>query len=223
MVLPGLPMNRMEFGTAGKELVSRCISKRLVHCFASQHVSECSTCEKRIMVLLVLPPSISLIMSMCPVIARPTLQVSPTTSPLRFLMAEMRCKVPGTPARLSPPNSPTVCSAASKSLRCICMPFLYSWPTTERKIPQPEYSWSVQYPTSCLLSSHLLRQGSLQILPFLEGLSRRQCKSSIKGPNQALRRCSTSILRKISPPRWPRNLASGHLPRSKMTCPREDS
>mmetsp|Transcript_1304 Transcript_1304/g.3524 ORF Transcript_1304/g.3524 Transcript_1304/m.3524 type:complete len:273 (+) Transcript_1304:702-1520(+) len=62
-----------------------------------------------------LPVSMSSIISTWPVTARPTLQVSPTIFPLLFLMADMRCRVPSIPARLSPPKSPTDVSAASRS------------------------------------------------------------------------------------------------------------
>lgn len=57
---------------------------------------------------------------MCPVTARPTRQVSPTTAPLRLRMAEMRCSVPSTPARLSPPKSPSAASACARSSLVIC-------------------------------------------------------------------------------------------------------
>ncbi len=41
-----------------------------------------------------------------PITARPTRQVKPTILPSRFLMAEMRCSVRVSPARLSPLNEP---------------------------------------------------------------------------------------------------------------------
>ena len=53
--------------------------------------------------------TMSRMMSMVPKTARPTRQVSPTTLPARFRMAEMRCRVRSMPARLSPPKSP-MCS-----------------------------------------------------------------------------------------------------------------
>ena len=55
------------------------------------------------------------IISTCPVTALPTRQVKPIIFPLRFRMHEILCNVPVTPARLSPPNSPTTRSAWSNS------------------------------------------------------------------------------------------------------------
>ena len=55
-------------------------------------------------------------MSTVPETALPTRQVSPTTSPVRLRMAEMRCKVRSIPARLSVPKWPsffTVCDRSS--------------------------------------------------------------------------------------------------------------
>ncbi len=52
---------------------------------------------------------------MWPVTALPTRQVRPMTAPRRLRIAEMRWSVPWTPARLSPPNSPTARSAAARS------------------------------------------------------------------------------------------------------------
>mmetsp|Transcript_11134 Transcript_11134/g.20951 ORF Transcript_11134/g.20951 Transcript_11134/m.20951 type:complete len:326 (-) Transcript_11134:111-1088(-) len=57
----------------------------------------------------------SLIISTCPVTARPTLHVKPTTPPVLFLMALMRWRVPAIPALLSPPKSPTLSIAATRS------------------------------------------------------------------------------------------------------------
>lgn len=59
-------------------------------------------------------------MTAWPDTARPTRQVRPTTAPLRLRRALMRCSVPGMPALLSLPNSPTVVAAASSSSRHTC-------------------------------------------------------------------------------------------------------
>mmetsp|Transcript_6502 Transcript_6502/g.26346 ORF Transcript_6502/g.26346 Transcript_6502/m.26346 type:complete len:344 (-) Transcript_6502:11-1042(-) len=53
--------------------------------------------------------------SALPSMALPTRAVSPTTLPARLRMTETRCNVSLTPARLSPPTSPTPASAASTS------------------------------------------------------------------------------------------------------------
>ncbi len=55
--------------------------------------------------------------SMVPNTARPTRRVRPTTSPLRFLMAEIRCRVRSMPARLSPLNSPIRATTWASSSR----------------------------------------------------------------------------------------------------------
>lgn len=59
----------------------------------------------------------SRIMSTCPVTARPTRHVSPTTPPRRLRIAEMRCSVPAMPARLSLPKVPSAAAAPSSSSR----------------------------------------------------------------------------------------------------------
>ena len=62
------------------------------------------------------PASIrSRIWSMVPNMARPTRKVKPIIVPWRLRMAEILCKVPSIPARLSAPNSPTVEITWSKS------------------------------------------------------------------------------------------------------------
>mmetsp|Transcript_43 Transcript_43/g.147 ORF Transcript_43/g.147 Transcript_43/m.147 type:complete len:336 (+) Transcript_43:755-1762(+) len=61
----------------------------------------------------------SLIISTWPVTALPTLHVRPTTPPVLFLMALMRCSVPAMPALLSPPKAPTLSMAASRSSEVI--------------------------------------------------------------------------------------------------------
>jgi hypothetical protein len=67
------------------------------------------------------PSSMSRTMTAWPDTARPTRQVRPTTAPLRLRRALMRCSVPGMPALLSLPNSPTVVAAASSSCRDTCV------------------------------------------------------------------------------------------------------
>mmetsp|Transcript_4807 Transcript_4807/g.13885 ORF Transcript_4807/g.13885 Transcript_4807/m.13885 type:complete len:208 (+) Transcript_4807:1659-2282(+) len=72
--------------------------------------------------------TISRIMSTCPVTALPTRQVRPTIAPRRLRIAEIRCSVPSTPARLSPPKSPSADAACSKSSCVITSSRRYSPP-----------------------------------------------------------------------------------------------
>ena len=156
-------------------------------------------------------------MSLWPVLARPTLQVRPTTRPLRFLIAEIRCRVPGTPARLSPPKSPIVSSAASKSRRWICIthPQWQAEKGEKERQCWHDFQWSDNI--AKLLQFMMMARRILAITSDLASETHRWDRNN----NLDLyirEKLITSTLRKISPPRWPKNLASGHLPRSKITC-----
>mmetsp|Transcript_36946 Transcript_36946/g.94487 ORF Transcript_36946/g.94487 Transcript_36946/m.94487 type:complete len:280 (+) Transcript_36946:878-1717(+) len=105
--------------------------------------------------MLSLASSRSWTISMCPVTARPTRQVRPTTFPLRLRMQLIRCKVPSTPARLSPPNSPKASQAASRSSQDTSSSHRIS------DSPSPRKRASGRRPMSRMTSSRVERCGWL--------------------------------------------------------------
>ena len=70
-------------------------------------------------------------MAIVPNTARPTRQVKPTISPVRFRIAEIRCSVRSIPARLSPPNSPIRSATKARSSR-----------RTSRVVSRASRSWN---------------------------------------------------------------------------------
>mmetsp|Transcript_45619 Transcript_45619/g.87249 ORF Transcript_45619/g.87249 Transcript_45619/m.87249 type:complete len:305 (+) Transcript_45619:729-1643(+) len=113
------------WGTSPSPPISLEVSTMTTRLFSS---SESTRASSRITVVLPtpgrprkrmesLPSNKSRIISTCPVTERPTRHVRPTMFPRRLRMQLMRCKVPGIPALLSPPNSPMdpVASASSSS------------------------------------------------------------------------------------------------------------
>mmetsp|Transcript_18785 Transcript_18785/g.39140 ORF Transcript_18785/g.39140 Transcript_18785/m.39140 type:complete len:355 (-) Transcript_18785:243-1307(-) len=103
----------------------------------------------------------SRIISTWPVTARPTRQVRPTTPPVRFRMALMRCSVPAMPARLSPPKAPTLSIAAVKSSLVITSSRKISSQLTPRNLALGLLPRSMTISSKLALSGWLAR-GSLR-------------------------------------------------------------
>mmetsp|Transcript_5330 Transcript_5330/g.6607 ORF Transcript_5330/g.6607 Transcript_5330/m.6607 type:complete len:321 (+) Transcript_5330:653-1615(+) len=114
------------------------------------------------------PNSRSEIMSALPLTCLPTRIVRPITSPLRFLMPEIRCSCCSNPARLSLPKPPSLSSTASMS----------PIPITRSLAPRRTRSPAIHAHAGRPLSSTMSDRRSVKSLSSVPPASPFLCRSS---------------------------------------------